>query len=77
MDRGAWWAIVHRITKSQTRLKNLTQTKVIHRAELKNFEISTPSFADIYCPFGNISGFLNSLNKNLTPQHHYTTKATM
>ena len=21
MDRGAWWAIVHRVTKSQTRLK--------------------------------------------------------
>ena len=21
MDRGAWWAIIHRITKSQTRLK--------------------------------------------------------
>ena len=22
MDRGAWWAIVHRITKSQTRLSD-------------------------------------------------------
>ena len=21
MDRGAWWAIVHRVTKSQTRLR--------------------------------------------------------
>ena len=21
IDRGAWWAIVHRVTKSQTRLK--------------------------------------------------------
>ena len=21
MDRGAWWAIIHRVTKSQTRLK--------------------------------------------------------
>ena len=21
MDRGAWWAIVHRVTKSQTQLK--------------------------------------------------------
>jgi len=21
MDRGAWWAIVHRVTKSQTRMK--------------------------------------------------------
>ena len=23
MDRGAWWAMVHRIAKSQTRLKGL------------------------------------------------------
>ena len=22
MDRGAWWAAVHRVTKSQTRLSN-------------------------------------------------------
>ena len=22
MDRGAWWATVHRVTKSQTRLSN-------------------------------------------------------
>ena len=24
MDRGAWWATVHRVAKSQTRLSNLT-----------------------------------------------------
>ena len=24
MDRGAWWAMVHRVTKSQTRLKQLS-----------------------------------------------------
>ena len=24
MDRGAWWATVHRITKSRTRLKRLS-----------------------------------------------------
>ena len=26
MDRGAWWAAVHRIAKSQTRLNNQTGT---------------------------------------------------
>ena len=26
MDRGAWWAIVHGVSKSQTRLKRLTHT---------------------------------------------------
>ena len=24
MDRGAWWAIIHRVAKSQTRLKRLS-----------------------------------------------------
>ena len=24
MDRGAWWAIVHRVAKSQTQLKQLS-----------------------------------------------------
>ena len=24
MDKGAWWALVHRVTKSQTRLKQLS-----------------------------------------------------
>ena len=24
MDRGVWWAMVHRVTKSQTRLKRLS-----------------------------------------------------
>ena len=26
MDRGAWWATVHRVTKSQTRLSDFTLT---------------------------------------------------
>ena len=26
MDRGAWWATVHRVAKSQTRLNNFTFT---------------------------------------------------
>ena len=26
MDRGAWWATVHGVTKSQTRLNDLTRT---------------------------------------------------
>ena len=25
MDKGAWWAIVHRVIKNQTRLKSLTR----------------------------------------------------
>ena len=29
MDRGAWWAPVHRIAKSQTRLKRLSRQAVV------------------------------------------------
>ena len=29
MDRGAWWGIVHRVTKSQTRLKWLSSSNTI------------------------------------------------
>ena len=48
MDRGAWWAVIHRVTKSQTRLKrcsahncnrglevNLVCQKKIFRKNLK------------------------------------------
>ena len=28
MDRGSWWATVHRVTKSQTRLKHGTHIAV-------------------------------------------------
>ena len=29
MDRGAWWAVAHRITESQTRLKLLSMRHII------------------------------------------------
>ena len=33
MDRRAWWALVHRITKSQTRLKQFSMHAVIKCTE--------------------------------------------
>ena len=33
MDRGAWWAAVHGIAKSQTRLSNFTFTSHFHALE--------------------------------------------
>ena len=33
MDRGAWWAAVHGVTKSQTRLSNFTFTSHFHALE--------------------------------------------
>ena len=30
MDRGAWWAAAHRVTKSQTRLKRLSMIVRLH-----------------------------------------------
>ena len=33
MDRGAWWAAVHGVAKSQTRLSNFTFTFLFHALE--------------------------------------------
>ena len=33
MERGAWWAIVHGVTKSQTRLSDFTFTFHFHALE--------------------------------------------
>ena len=30
MDGGAWWATVHRVAKSQTRLSNFTKLGFVH-----------------------------------------------
>ena len=45
LDRGAWWAIVHRVTKSQTRLKLLStqeKQKLMVRNLAKNYNILVP-----------------------------------
>ena len=49
MDRGAWWATVHRVAKSRTRLSDFTFTfmlyvKVVKRVNLKNFHHKEKSF---------------------------------
>ena len=33
MDRGAWWAVVHRVAKSRTRLNDFTFTFPFHALE--------------------------------------------
>ena len=33
MDRGAWWATVHGVAKSQTRLKQLSTCTMFRKAE--------------------------------------------
>ena len=45
MDRGAWWTLVHRVPKSQTRLKLLG----IHTAHhgIKNCFLPTPQIQNI------------------------------
>ena len=35
MDRGAWWATVHGVTESRTRLSDFTITILIRRGNLK------------------------------------------
>ena len=33
MDRGAWWAAVHRVTKNQTQLKQLCTHAITHTSK--------------------------------------------
>ena len=40
MDRGAWWAAVHRVAKSQTQLSNFTHT---HTTRFAGTEIGQPT----------------------------------
>ena len=40
MDRGAWWAIVHRVAKSQTRLKRLSTRTGTHECQARRTGIS-------------------------------------
>ena len=53
MDRGAWWATVHRVTTSQTRLKQLSMhacrqsvsTTLLKRPEVQRLcLLCSPSF---------------------------------
>ena len=39
MDRGAWWATVHRVSKSQTRLKRLSTQNTTEHIHNLNEEI--------------------------------------
>ena len=40
MDEGAWWATVHRVTKSQTRLSDLTFTFILWHSALFMVQLS-------------------------------------
>ena len=42
-DRGAWWATVHRVAKSQTRLKQLSTAPKIY-----SFKIMSTITSDLY-----------------------------
>ena len=44
MDGGAWWAAVHGVTKSRTRLSNITFTYHFHALE-KEMAIHSSTFA--------------------------------
>ena len=51
MDRGAWWALFHKVTKSQTRLKRLSKqasTVLSHASLLPGFLTGLPILG-LYC----------------------------
>jgi len=40
MDRGAWWATFHGVTKSQTRLSNFTSLQVNYNTSIQSYAAS-------------------------------------
>ena len=53
MDRGAWWAIVHRVSKSRTRLKQLgLHTRSVYMSVL--LSLLTPLSPSPYCAHKSI-----------------------
>ena len=60
MDRGAWWATVHRVTKSQTQLKQLSSSNLAKVREQQSWGASGSYRADLSLPCG-----LQPLGKNL------------
>ena len=49
MDRGAWWATVHRVAKSRTRLKQLN-THAQFQDQRANKVSIDPRIGDYGCP---------------------------
>ena len=57
MDRGAWWAIVHGVTKSQTRLERLRMHALLrycmriteYREELSIYSVNSKSYCFLTC----------------------------
>ena len=48
MDRGAWWAIVHRVTNSRKRLKRLSTHKTLMILIIVTLIIIPPAWHHIY-----------------------------
>ena len=47
IDRGAWWATVHRVTKSQTQLKRLSTAQFKQNKTKQNKKPSSNFFANL------------------------------
>ena len=51
MDRGAWWATVHGVTKSQTQLKQLSMQTCVSLVNLPNNPMITPSLPNLWSAY--------------------------
>ena len=68
MDRGAWWAVIHRVAKSQTQLSNYAQ----HSTEGINCTVKSITLSSgIYPLILNLESFprFQNCNKKSLPFH--------
>ena len=68
MDREAWWATVHWVTKSRTRLSNFTFTFTFSNSSSSEYSEISDNFIQIYIP-DKLQKRLESM-LFLFPQYH-------
>ena len=57
MDRGAWRATVHRVTKSQTRLKQLSMHALVLVLEMTGLKFDSQKCSPVWSPAWRIPAF--------------------
>ena len=55
-DRGAWWAIVHRVTKSQTQLKPHARTHICSIKSAQELNYQNPTSGLLWWSSGTMQG---------------------
>ena len=77
MDRGAWWATVHRVAKSRTRLSDFTPSlKVMYEGKMKRLQLSGNDNKQMLIPSLALLCFLKLPNRDTMTKIKFFKKHT-